>query len=81
MRATANALSHNLLGRWGLVLGPPLTGWLAERLGSTGDAVTWLALASVLALPLPLWLLPETRGARLEQVGEAGAQPCASRQA
>jgi putative MFS transporter len=62
LRATATALTHNLIGRLGMVLAPLATGALAERLGSIGDAVAALALAPLLCLPA-LWLaLPETRG-------------------
>jgi len=69
VRANANALSHNLLGRWGLVIGPSVTGATAAALGSTGDAVTLLGLSNLVAIPLVLYLLPETRGIAIEQAG------------
>ena len=45
---------------------PIAAGSLAEALGSTGDAVTWLAAANLLCIPI-VWLLPETRGVALER--------------
>ena len=71
LRAAALGLTQHLLGRIGLVLGPLATGWLAARLGSTGDAVSWLALANLLAVPLVLGLVPETRGTDLSAVADA----------
>jgi MFS family permease len=65
VRAAANALTHNLLGRWGAVAAPAVVGHLAETLGSTGQAVTVLAFMNLLALPLLRWGLPETRTAEL----------------
>lgn len=69
VRAGAGALSHNLLGRWGLVAGPPIVGAVATRLGSTGEAVALLSLANLLLVPIALWLVPETRGTQLEDAG------------
>jgi putative MFS transporter len=68
MRAAANGLSHNLLGRWGAVLGPGIGGLLAARLGSTGDAIALVSLVNLLALPA-VALLPETRAAALAVAG------------
>jgi putative MFS transporter len=65
LRATAIGLANNLIGRTGLIVGPIAAGSLAEALGSTGDAVTWLAAANLLCIPI-VWLLPETRGVALE---------------
>jgi len=70
-RAAALGLTNHLLGRIGLVLGPLATGSLAARLGSTGDAVTWLALANVACVPLVFALVPETRGTDLSAVADA----------
>lgn len=67
VRAAANGLAHNLLGRWGQVLGPAAVGALAEALGSTGRAVAALAFVNLLALPLLKWGLPETKAADLAQ--------------
>ena len=65
LRASASGLTHNLLGRWGLVLGPVAVGTLAAQLGSTAAAVSVLAFSNLLALPA-LRTLPETRGISLE---------------
>ena len=65
VRAAALGLTNNLLGRLGLVVGPLLTGSLAAALGSTGDAVTLLALVNLAAVPVVLLALPETRGVPL----------------
>jgi putative MFS transporter len=69
LRATAMGLTNHGVGRIGLVLGPWAAGALAERLGSTGDAVTALAAVNLLCIPLLWTLLPETRGTNLERVG------------
>ena len=65
VRASASALSHYLLGRWGMVVGPLAVGALAGSMGSTADAVTLLALANLLALPVLFWMIPETRNVDL----------------
>ena len=70
-RAAALGLTNHLLGRVGLVLGPFVTGRLGSALGSTGDAVTWLALANLLCVPFFLWLVPETRGSDLSAGSDA----------
>jgi len=62
LRAAALGITNHLLGRVGLVLGPLATGRLAVALGSTGDAVTWLALVNLACVPIFLALVPETRG-------------------
>jgi putative MFS transporter len=66
LRATAIGLANNLIGRTGLIVGPIAAGSLAEALGSTGDAVTWLACANLLCIPV-VWLLPETRDVRIAE--------------
>ncbi len=68
VRASATGLSHHLLGRWGMVLGPLAVGALAVRLGSTGEAVSILALANLLCIPVVLLALPETRGQALARI-------------
>ncbi|MFL2935768.1 MAG: MFS transporter [Myxococcota bacterium] len=65
VRASANALAHNLLGRWGMVLGPLAVGLLSAPAGSTGNAVSILAGLNLLFLPVVFWMLPETRGTEL----------------
>ena len=73
LRATANGLTHNLIGRMGMVFGPAAVGVLVTSLGSVGDAVALLGLANFVAIPLLLWLLPETRGAQLSGTRD---EPC-----
>ncbi|MFN8626939.1 MAG: MFS transporter [Candidatus Binatia bacterium] len=69
VRAAANGLCENLLGRWGFVFGPGVVGWLAGPLGATGHAVIVLACINLLAIPLLLWVLPETRQVDLSRAG------------
>lgn len=66
VRASAYGLSHNLVGRWGFVVGPVAVGWLAAPLGSTSNAIVMLSFINLLAIPLVLWVLPETRGVELD---------------
>ncbi len=73
MRASAGAFAHNLLGRWGLVIGPPIVGAVAQARGSTGDAVALLVLANLVLVPAALWLLPETRGIDISAIGTDAA--------
>ena len=68
LRAAANGLCENLLGRWGFVLGPGVVGWLAGPLGATSHAIIVLACINLLAIPPLLWVLPETRQADLSRV-------------
>ena len=65
VRASANALAHNLLGRWGMVLGPLAVGLLSGHVGSIGNAVSILAGLNLLFLPIVFWMMPETRGVDL----------------
>jgi MFS family permease len=69
VRAAANGLCENLLGRWGFVFGPGVVGWLAGPLGATSHAVMVLAGINLLAVPLLLWVLPETRQIDLRRAG------------
>jgi putative MFS transporter len=73
IRAAANGLAHNFLGRWGMVAAPALVGRAAESLGGMGPAVATLALVNLLVIPLLWWVLPETRGTDLSQAGSAAA--------
>lgn len=66
VRASAYGLSHNLIGRWGFVGGPVAVGWLAEPLAGTSHAIVLLAFVNLLAIPLVLWVLPETRNTDLQ---------------
>jgi len=65
IRAAANGWCHNLLGRWGMVAAPAILGWLATRIGSTGDAAFYMGFAGLLTIPVVWLLLPETRGVSL----------------
>lgn len=67
VRAAANGWCHNLLGRWGMVLGPLLIGWMSQRIGSVADTCFWLGLSCFAALPLIYLALPETRAAKLDR--------------
>jgi putative MFS transporter len=66
LRAAANGWCHNLIGRWGVVIGPWLLGAVSAAMGSIGPAVTLLGFAAYLAIPLIWLLMPETRGERLD---------------
>lgn len=76
VRASAYGLAHNLLGRWGFVAGPAAVSALAAPLGGTSHAIVALAFVNLLAIPLVLWALPETRGVDLQ-----GPQAMSSSQA
>lgn len=68
VRAAANGLCENLIGRWGFVLGPAVVGVLADALGGVHNAVTALVSVNLAILPLVWWALPETRHADLQRV-------------
>ena len=69
LRAAANGMCNNLIGRWGMVAAPAAVGALSVHLGGVGPAAVLLASAFYAAIPL-LWLgLPETRGTRVEENG------------
>ena len=72
LRATAMGVANHAVGRTGLILGPLVAGALAERMGSTGAAISLLAGLNLVCLPLLWGLLPETRDVELER---AGLQP------
>jgi MFS transporter, putative metabolite:H+ symporter len=70
VRAQASAWIRNGFGNTGSVLGPALVGILgasAAPLHSIGMAVTVLVAALVLAVPVIVWVIPETRAARLDE--------------
>jgi len=72
LRATANAVSNNLIGRTGMVLSGFLVGGLSVGLaGSVGNAVALLAVAPLVAIPVVLCCVPETRGRALEEIARA----------
>jgi len=65
LRATALGTTNNLIGRFGLVIGPIAAGQLSAAWGETGHAITLLAGVNLLCLPVVFWILPETRGVDL----------------
>lgn len=74
IRAAANGLAHNFLGRWGMVAAPMLVGFAAESFGGMGQAVATLALLNLLVVPLLWWVLPETRDIDLSRAGGGVAE-------
>ena len=70
LRATAGGITHNLIGRLGMTLGPKLVGVLAVTVGSTGQAVALLGALNLIAIPLIAAMLPETRGQDLSAVDD-----------
>ena len=66
MRGHAFAWSNNLLGRIGYVVAPAMVGAAAGVIG-WGNSVSLTAICVVAALCLILWLLPETKGKKLEE--------------
>lgn len=72
LRATASGFANNLVGRFGLVFGPIVTGLLGGALASTADAVSWLALVPLLGIPIA-WSLPETNAIELAASDTAAA--------
>ena len=69
LRATALGTTNNLIGRFGLVVGPIAAGQLSGAWESTGNAITALVSVNLLCLPIVLFLLPETRGQDLLEGG------------
>ncbi len=63
-RATALAISNNLIGRMGLVFGPIAGGMLSTAWGSASHAIIALSTVTLLALPI-VWSLPETNAINL----------------
>lgn len=58
VRASATAVTNNLIGRWGMVFAPLLLGAGGEYLGSVGRAAMLLAALCLVAVPLLLRALP-----------------------
>ena len=72
VRAQASAWIRNGFGNTGSVLGPALVGIVGAATGplhSIGSAVTALALLFLLAIPIVLWAVPETRDVALDRDG------------
>jgi putative MFS transporter len=65
LRATANGVCNNLIGRWGMVAAPAAAGLLVGPLGGFGPSIFWLAMCVYAVVPL-VWLLSETRGIPLD---------------
>lgn len=70
VRAAANGWCHNLIGRWGMVLAPLLIGWMSQQVGSIAETCFWLALSCFAAVPLIIFVLPETRAIKLDMKGK-----------
>lgn len=66
LRAAANGWCHNLIGRWGMVTAPILMGAFSQSQGSVGAAASALGIVAWLAIPIVIFVLPETRGRRLD---------------
>jgi putative MFS transporter len=66
-RATALAISNNLIGRMGLVFGPIAAGTLSSAWDSTPLAIITLSSVMLLALPI-IWTLPETNAVDLQAI-------------
>ena len=76
LRAQASAWIRNGFGNTGAVLGPALVGILGARtapLHSIGTAVTAMVLLFLVAVPIVLWAIPETRDVPLDTSGLEGA--------
>lgn len=68
IRATANAVVNNMLGRTGMALAPALVGSLSVYTGSVGQAVAYLSLVPFICLPVILFVVSETKGRELEEI-------------
>lgn len=67
LRGAANGWCNNLIGRWGVVIAPAVMGYLSVRVGGIGPAATMLAVTAWLAIPIMLFMTPETKGRNLDQ--------------
>ena len=74
LRATANGVCNNLIGRWGMVAGPAVAGAMASSVGGVGQAGFLLSFAIYAAIPL-VWLLPETRAIALDDEALSPSRP------
>lgn len=69
LRATGNAVSNHLFGRFGMVFSGFAVGALSVGfVGSVGLAVALLSIVPLLTVPIVLYFVPETRGQRLEDI-------------
>lgn len=69
LRGAANGWCNNLIGRWGVVIAPAVVGNLSTQMGGIGPATSVLAAIAWLAIPIILFMVPETRGRSLAQAG------------
>ncbi|MDD3797617.1 MAG: MFS transporter [Novosphingobium sp.] len=69
LRGAANGWCNNLIGRWGMVIAPAIVGSLSGKLGGIGPAASLLAVVAWLAIPVVLFMVPETRGQSLDRPG------------
>ncbi|OCC22591.1 MFS transporter [Croceicoccus estronivorus] len=67
LRGAANGWCNNLIGRWGVVFAPAIVGNLSSKVGGIGPAASLLAAVAWLAIPLVLFMIPETRGRDLDR--------------
>lgn len=74
LRATANGVAHNLLGRWGMAIAPALAGAIAEQMGSTAHAITILSGTNLLCVPVIWRMIPETKGCVLDATQPSAPQ-------
>ena len=74
MRASANAVVNNLMGRTGMVVASAFVGFFSTRLGSLSSAVVLVGVISLIASPIVL-LLPETKGQVLEDIERGETRP------
>jgi MFS family permease len=70
IRASANALVNNLIGRIGMVAASGCVGLFSRSLGSVSDAVVLVGIVSLVASPV-VFLLPETKQQVLEDIGRS----------
>lgn len=74
MRASANALVNNLMGRIGMVVASGFVGMFSRTLGTVGDAVVLVGVISLAVSPI-VFLLPETKQQVLEDIERGKLQP------
>jgi MFS transporter, putative metabolite:H+ symporter len=78
MRAQASAWIRNGFGNTGSVLGPAIVGILGASTGllhNVGNAVSVVAIVSLVIVPIVLWTIPETRKVSLDQELPADTRP------
>lgn len=73
MRASANALVNNLIGRTGMVAASGFVGLFSRSLGTVSDAIVLVGVISLIASPV-VFLLPETKQQVLEDIERSEAR-------